>query len=158
VTAIFLRPIYKVLGEGGVAVQLSAGYKNLLKTKWMTLSGACLAVFSSSALYINFLLIFAFSLGARQPSSNPFATNPYLHPTVFGLNLDSVLNDLGMLLVCGVLKTVSCAALTSRFSTAEVRPEPQPVFDSQAYEKDEVACVPPLSFARGGSTVVQTDL
>jgi hypothetical protein len=121
VTALFLRPIYKVLGEGNGAAQLSPGYKSLLKTKWMTLSGACLAVFSSSALYINLLLFF--TLGSP---GTPFYTNPYLNIIVFGLNLDSVLNDVGMLLACGVLKTASCTSLTQRFSIAapsEVRPE-----------------------------------
>jgi hypothetical protein len=145
VTALFLRPIYKLLTEGGVAVRHSAGYKNMLKTKWMTLSGASLAVFSSTALYTNGLLFAV--LGGYGKS---FWTNPYLHILVFGLNLDSVLNDLGMLLVCGVLKPVSCASLGKHlFSTAdpcEVKPETQPVFDSQAYEKDETTRVPPLSF------------
>jgi hypothetical protein len=152
-TAVFLRPLYKVLGVGGGAAQLSTGYESLQKTKWMTLSGTCLAVFSSSALYINVLLIFL--LGGY---GTPFYTNPYLNVLVFGLNLDSVLNDVGMFLVCGVLKTASCAALGQRFTTAapcEVRPEVLPVFDSQAYEKDEIDStqLPSLGGSSGGSCV-----
>jgi hypothetical protein len=124
--------------EGGVAVQRSAGYKSMMKTKWLTLSGASLAVLSSTVLYINVMLWIM--LGKK---GNPFHANPYLNVFVFGMNLDSVLNDLGMLLVCGVLKTASCAALTKFFSTAAastvtpVVPVAKPVFDSQAYEHDD---------------------
>jgi hypothetical protein len=125
VTALFLRPIYKVLGEGGAVVHESAGYKSLQKTKWLTLMGSTLAVLSSSALYINMGLFVI--LGDR---GKPFYTNPYLSYAVFGMNLDSVMNDVGILVVCGVLKTVSCADLTKVFSTAQsvykVRPVPQP--------------------------------
>jgi hypothetical protein len=84
-----------------------------MKTKWMTLSGASLAVLSSTALYINVILV-----AMLGEYGNPWYSNPYLHTSVFGVNLDSVLNDLGMLLVCGVLKTASCAALTKYFSRA----------------------------------------
>ena len=119
-------------------VQESAGYKSMLKTKWMTLAGAGLTVMSSTVLYINAIgfLVGVFLVG----SETPFWANPYLNMFVFGVNLDSVLNDVGMFLVCGVLKTVSCTALTTYFSayfsTARdtVVPLPQPVFDSQAYE------------------------
>jgi hypothetical protein len=82
-----------------------------MKTKWLTLSGASLAVLSSTALYINVLLAF-------MSGNSLWWSNPYLNIYVFGTNLDSVLNDLGMLLACGVLKTASCAALTKHFSTA----------------------------------------
>ena len=59
---------------------------------------------SSTALYIDALLwIMLGQIGNR------WYANPYLNIAVFGVNLDSVLNDLGMLLACGVLKTASCA-------------------------------------------------
>ena len=142
VTALFLRPIYKVLRESGVGVQRSDGYKSMMKTKWMTLSGASLAVLSSTALYINGLLwIMLGQMG------NQWLANPYLNIAVFGVNLDSVLNDIGMLLACGVLKTASCAALTKHFSTttkytvAPAAPVVGFVANSQAssiYEPNEV--------------------
>jgi hypothetical protein len=72
------------------------------KTKWMTLVGASLAVVSSTVLYLNFLLMMV--LGGH---GSPFYSSPYLSVWVLGVNLDSVLNDVGMLLVCGVYKTVS---------------------------------------------------
>ena len=51
----------------------------------------------------------------------PFYANPYLHPLVFGINLDSVLNDIGMLLACGVVKKITCESVQNMFSTATVR-------------------------------------
>jgi hypothetical protein len=110
VTALFLRPIYKVLRRGGVEVQHSAGYKSLMKTKWLTLSGACLAVLSSTALYINMLLAVMLR--------GIWMSNPYLNAGVFGMNLDSALNDIGMLLACGVIKKITCESVQSMFSTA----------------------------------------
>jgi hypothetical protein len=41
-----------------------------------------------------------------------------LHALVFAINLDSVLNDIGMLLACGVLKKITCESVQSIFSTA----------------------------------------
>ena len=146
-TAIFLRPIFKVLREGRAVAQHSAGYKSMLKTKYMTLLGESLAVISSTALYINTGLFLV--LGGY---GTPFWTNPYLHIFVFGLNLDSVLNDVGMLLVCGVLKKVDGSSLMKRIATllppallpsrsaVTVEPDSQPphlpVFDSRAYDTD----------------------
>jgi hypothetical protein len=106
VTLIFLRPIYIVLsnqdrlGNRNAAAQRSAAYRSLQKTKYMTLAGASLAVVSSTALYINMGLFFV--LGGH---GKPFYANAYLYMFVFGTNLDSVLNDVGMLLACGVITT-----------------------------------------------------
>jgi hypothetical protein len=111
VTALFLRPIYKVFAEASANFQDSAGYKSLIKMKWMTLGGASLAVVSSTALYINFLLRIVLDAPGSQ-----WLANPYLNFFVFGANLDSVLNDTGMLLACGVLKAVDCSSLAKRFS------------------------------------------
>ena len=79
----------------------------MLKTKWMTLLGASLAVVSSTALYINAIF---FNFG---DVGTPLWANPYLSISVFGINLDSVLNDIGMLLVCGVLKEVDISPLVN---------------------------------------------
>jgi hypothetical protein len=137
VTALFLRPIFKVLREGGDAVQHSAGYKSLLKTKWMALLGASLAVVSLTALYINMGMFFI--LGS---TGTLFWAKPYLNIMVFGINLGSVLNDISMLLVCGVLKKVDCSSLVilistfgpSRNTVVKVEPAPMVVFipNSQA--------------------------
>ena len=137
ITALFLRPIYKVLGEVGAANQESEGYKSMQKTKWMTLLGTILAVLSSTVLYANMVMC-----NVMGEPGNVWWTNPYLNYGVFGINLDSVLNDVGMILVSGLLKTVSCTALAKHFSTAapkiDVAPQQQPpVFDSLACERDD---------------------
>jgi hypothetical protein len=70
----------------------------------------------------------------------PFYANPYLHVIVFGINLDSVLNDIGMLLACGAVKKLLCKSAQSIFSTAaayKVEPAAPPVFDSEAYNKPD---------------------
>jgi hypothetical protein len=125
------------LGEvGGVR---SPGQISLEKTKWLTLVGASLAVLSSTALYINFGL---FILLGR--TGKPFYANPYLNPMVFGFNLDSVLNDVGMLLACGVIKKVTYKKITTLVSMASARKIkietisvlPAFEFDSRAYESN----------------------
>ena len=141
VTALFLRPIMKVMGEAGVAANQSAGYRSMNATKWMTLLGSSGAVISSTALYAIF---FVYSLS--QPGS-PFWANPLLHPLVFPVNADSVVNDFGMLLVCGVLKALSLKKLAStarnslplgRYAVEPAEPEQLP-FDSRACENSEAS-------------------
>ena len=85
-TALLLRPIFEILGEVGTV--RSPGQISLEKTKGLTLLGASLAVLSSTTLYINFGLYIV-------PNSHGklFYANPYLKVLVFGINLDSVLND-----------------------------------------------------------------
>ena len=107
-TTLFLRPIIKTLGEVGEV--RSEGQLSLEKTKWRTLVGASLAVLSSTAFYINFGL--ATLLG---DPGKPFFANPYLNVLVFGINLDSTLNDVGMLLVSDALKAVSLEAISWRY-------------------------------------------
>jgi hypothetical protein len=150
VTALFLRPIFKILGETrNVRARWefdsdeahrkqnarSPGQISLEKTRWLTLLGASLAVISSTALYINFGL--SMVLGG---AGKPFWANPYLNTMVFGINLDSALNDIGMLLACGVVKKITCESVQSSFSTAaacKVEPAAPPVFDSEAYNKPD---------------------
>jgi hypothetical protein len=110
VTALFLRPILNILGEVGDV--RSEGQISLEKTKWLTLAGASLAVISSTAFYINFGLYVV--LGDY---GKPMYANPYLNALVFGINLDSVLNDIGMLLACGVVKKIACESVQNIFST-----------------------------------------
>ena len=128
VTALFLRPIFKALGEFSDAH--SAGHVSLEKTKWLTLTGTSLTVISSMALYINFG--FFFVLGGN---GTPWYANPYLNAMVFGTNLGSVLNDIGMLLVCGVLKKVTCSAVIARFLAAyKVKPTTNVSFLKMSYK------------------------
>jgi hypothetical protein len=137
VTALFLRPIFKVLGEvGNVGGVRSAGEISLEKTKWLTLLGAGLAVLSSTAMYINYGLFIV--LGDY---GKPFYANPYLNLFVFGINLDSILNDVGMLLACGIIKKLACETAFLRSSTSvTIKVEPamsiMPAFDSNAHDNE----------------------
>jgi hypothetical protein len=93
----------------------------------MTLAGSILAVLSSSVLYVNVILYML--LGEN---GNQFLTSLYLNYQVFGMNLDSVLNDIGMLLVCGVVKKLDFSSLRRRFSVTAshaVTPAPNPDYD-----------------------------
>ena len=99
------------------------------KTKWLTLAGTSLAIVSSTALYINMALFFV--LGDY---GKPFYANSYLNVPIFSKSLDSVLNVIGMVFACGVLKKVTCEAIQKRFSAFagyKIKPDsPSPVFDS----------------------------
>ena len=107
ITSFFLRPINNFLEEGRDFASGFEEYKNFQKTKWLSLAGCTLAVGSSTAMYFNFVLYALFQ--------GSFLSNPWLYPYVFSIPLDSILNDLGMLLVCGVLKNVpSLSILFSR--------------------------------------------
>jgi hypothetical protein len=140
VTLIFLRPIYNVLGNHIAAGQRSAAYRSLQKTKYMTLAGASLAVVSSTALYINMGLFFV--LGGN---GKPFYANPYLHVTVFGTNLDSVLNDVGMLLACGVIKTFWASWTRQQTTVAPVGNAPLAHHGLNSGTKLPPSTPPPLS-------------
>ena len=135
-TALFLRPIFRILGEvGGVR---SARQTSLEKTKWLTLLGASLTVLSSTAIYINIGLLAVLGGPGKQ-----FYANTYLHPFVFGINLDSVLNDVGLLLACRIIKKITWQAVTKPISTMRLKRSRAirmipiaPVFDSNAYNND----------------------
>jgi hypothetical protein len=118
VTVIFLRPIFKILAEVGAGMGdvRSAGQISLEKTKWLTLLGASLTVLSSTAMYIN--------LGLGIVLGGPgklFYANSYLNISVFGINLDSVLNDVGMLLACGIIKKITHESVTTHLSIVAMR-------------------------------------
>ena len=143
-TLLFVRPIYKILIEGADVSKQAAGYHRLLQSMWMSLLGSLLAVLSSTVLYGN---EFYFFLNNQTPG-HPAVANPFLNIFVFGINMDSMCNDIGVLLVCGVLKNVSfrnvgstlgsllpTKKLTGRQHVPTVAPEPVPVFDSRAYEE-----------------------
>ena len=100
----------------------------------MTLIGATMASLGSTALYVN---IIVWALSSR---GDPSWSNPYLNPFVFGGNVTSIINDVSMVLVCGVLKSLSVARTYFTFHSPrtnfEVMPlQLQPIsFHSGAYE------------------------
>jgi hypothetical protein len=101
VTMLFVYPIneiLEILKEGEGSAQRAAEYKRLQKTMWHTLFGSTLAVVSSTVLYVNMVLCFTVP--------GPFFSIPWLHIFVFGVNLDSIFNDIGMWFVSGMFEEV----------------------------------------------------
>jgi hypothetical protein len=74
VTALFLRPIFKVLGEARNV--RSAGQISLEKTKWLALLGASPAVISSTALHVNGGLNVVLGDHGKPFFANPFGSAP----------------------------------------------------------------------------------
>jgi hypothetical protein len=99
VTKLFVRPIAKVLAEGSGVANESAGYKSMLESKWYTLIGSTLAVASSTVLYI--VMVLQLAWGGHD---GEMWSNKWLNVFVFGASANSILNTVGMVLVCGVLK------------------------------------------------------
>ena len=62
----------------------------------MTLAGASLTVTSSTVLYVNFILAMV------SKESTVYWTSPWMNVFVFGKNLNSVLNDIGLLLLSDI--------------------------------------------------------
>ena len=120
VTAVFLRPIVKVMREG--SVRQSAGYQAMQRAKWTTLIGSTFAVMSSTGLYVNVVF------WALSDYGDPFFTDPLLNPFVTGINADSIANNLSMILVCGMLKPGTCGAILGRLS-GTIFPSQQPLTD-----------------------------
>jgi hypothetical protein len=95
VTVIFLRPLFQVLSDGQRAIRRSRSHQNMQQTMRMTLFGSTLTVTSSTVLYVDMVL--QFTVQGR------FHSSPWLNTLVFGINLDSILNDVGMMIVSGAL-------------------------------------------------------
>ena len=89
-----------MLQEGRTLRASGEAFQQMERTKWVTLCGATLAVVSSTVLYINIILWAVFF--------DTFVSNSWLNPFVFMTPMDSILNDIGMLLVSGL-----CSSLVS---------------------------------------------
>jgi hypothetical protein len=94
-------------------------------------------VLGSRILSILYFLI-NFYMGMRDPDS-PFRTNSWLRWNLFGVDLEQCLRLGGMLLACGVLKTLNCIsvfvafnAFTKTTRAVPVAPAANLPFDSQA--------------------------
>jgi hypothetical protein len=107
VTFIFLKPILDLLQVARGTVR-TAAKQRLERTKRWNFAGLILTVVSSTALYLHVIVFFVLSV-LRQYSllhSSVFG-NPY----VFGIPTVSMLNIVGMSLLCGMFKDT---ALPSR--------------------------------------------
>ena len=118
ITTIFLLPILEVLGEGKGAAQHSAGYKKMQQTKWMTMFGASFSVLSSTLLHVGFLLAIFGGFGSQCDRS------PWLNPFVFGISMDSICDDVGVIFACGVLKKAPSLSVTTIYSASGAQHNP----------------------------------
>jgi hypothetical protein len=94
--AYFCRPVREFLAKNKHVKRQDAARRELKRTMFSTLVGSSLTVVSSSFLYINILLWVLVK--------GPFGLVWFLNPLVFGVNMDSVLNDIGMLVLSGTAK------------------------------------------------------
>ena len=85
----------------------------------------CKSIASSTALHVNCTLC--------STIQGPFWKVPLLNVLVFGMNLDSIMNDVGMVIASGVLRGVpetvssACSSIAAMFSTENPSVKPQPV-------------------------------
>jgi hypothetical protein len=129
ITNLFVRPISKVLSEGSGVANESEGYKRMLQSKWTTLVGSTLAVASSTVLYV--MMILQFVWGGRD---GEMWSNKWLNVFVVGVGINSILNTIGMIFVCGMMKHKFVAHVTVRPGAAAAATARQTEFqaDSQA--------------------------
>jgi hypothetical protein len=141
VTFIFLKPILDALQAAGGAVQTAAKGR-LERTKRWNFAGLILTVVSSTALYLHLIAWYVLS-ALRQYSLNSSA---FRIPHVFAVPMVSVLNILGMILLCGMFKdtvlpsrrlpsTKNKVGTYANESHAEQRKELGFIIDSHAYSE-----------------------
>jgi hypothetical protein len=146
-TQTFLLPITRTIDTAqGQGQGQSRALTSLQLTKHLTLAGASLAVISSTLLYAN--LIMAVIVRGI------FITSPWLNPLVLACNLDSICNDVGLLLMSGILKRIAHWPLLKAASTwfvsailktrgmpavkiAPIDPDP-PCFESMREQREEL--------------------
>jgi hypothetical protein len=99
VTSMFIKPLQKVLKltEGNIDASRSKG---LQRTKWLNLLGVVVSVGSSTLLYCNIIVILTMTFNREYY----LLASPFGNPWVFGISMDSILNNVGMIVLCGILK------------------------------------------------------
>jgi hypothetical protein len=110
VTFIFLKPILDLLQAARGTVQ-TAAKERLERTKRWNFAGLILTVVSSTALYLHVIAFFVLSV-LHQCSL--LHSSVFGNPAVFGVSMGSMLNIVGMSLLCGMFKDT---ALPSRYVT-----------------------------------------
>jgi hypothetical protein len=140
VTYIFVKPLLEVLQAAGGGVHTTAS-RRLERTKWWNFA-VLVTVGSSTVLYVNMIawLILSFLL---QHSLN---RSVWGNPFTFGLAVNSILNTLGMVLLCGMFKDVSIHRLTLTPITSNKKVAPagdkkkelEFIIDSHAYSPSAV--------------------
>jgi len=126
-TLIFLSPIIRSMRDAN-ASHRGIGYIHMQRTKWLSLGGAVITVLSSSLLYI-IVILYISSLD----SPSVYVMKPWLNIYVFPINADSILNDLGMMILSGMARRIFLEiACSKKISTTHVNPAPR----NQTLEQD----------------------
>ena len=139
VTFIFLKPILDLLKAARYSVQTAAKGR-LERTKRWNFAGLILTVVSSTALYLHMITFYVLSV-LHQYSLLQSST--FGSPNVFGVPMVSMLNILGMILLCGmfndaVLPSRRLPSSKNKVGTAalgEQRKELGFIIDSHAYSE-----------------------
>jgi hypothetical protein len=136
VTYIFLKPVLEVLQAAGGNVRTEAS-RRLGRAKRWNFAGVLVTVGSSTVLYVNMLAYFILAF-LREHSLN---RSVWGSPFTFGLAVDSILNTLGMILLCGMFKDASLRsrlAITSRKKVSAAA-DLGYIIDSHAHSEQEAA-------------------
>ena len=102
VTYIFLKPVLKVLQAAGGRVETSTSRRLERALHW-NFAGVLVTVGSSTVFYVNFIAYLVQSFLLDHSLSSSVWGNPF----TFGLAVNSILNTLGMVLLCGMFKDAS---------------------------------------------------
>jgi hypothetical protein len=129
------RPILNILKNDDYYIRQSlSSSKNdaiqrMQMTKWMTMGGVALAVVSSSLFYVNALLYFIWF--------DYFNAHSWLNPFLVGGNVDSILNDLGVLMV-STLAAASTWSSANPISKKELEQSPQSISKHSSHFSDQM--------------------
>jgi hypothetical protein len=142
VTFIFLKPILDLLQAAGGAVR-TASKGRLERTKRWNFAGLILNVVSSTVLYLHVIAFYVLSV-LHQFSL--LHSSVFGNPHVLGVPMVSMLNIVGMSLLCGMFKDTALPSRHVELSKNKVRPsalgkqrkELGVIIDSHAYSEQAV--------------------
>jgi hypothetical protein len=144
VTFIFLKPILDLLQAARGTVR-TAAKERLERTKRWNFAGLILTVVSSTALYLHVIAFFVLSVLHQYYLHSSVFGNPY----ALGVPTVSMLNTVGMILLCGMFKdtvlpshfvSVVVSSKKVGLSAGERRQELGFIIDSHAYSEQAAMC------------------
>ncbi len=131
ITTVFVRCLKIVLKEGKGVADKEEGYKQLQLSCKHAVLGSTIAVSCSTYVIINAMLLFT--------NQEIFWRSSWSNVLVFGINMNSIFNNIGMFFVRGMTKhsihgTTSRPVLTSRFQVVPITIDSFQ-FNSNAYNE-----------------------
>jgi hypothetical protein len=128
ITTVFVRCLKIILKEGEGVADKEEGYKQLQLSCKHAVLGSAIAVSCSTYVIMNAMLCFIIQ--------GIFWRSSWLNVFVFGINMNSIFNNIGMFFVCGMAKHsihgTSSPVLKSRY---QVVPIDSFQFNSNAYNE-----------------------